>query len=429
MSRLIINELEKKAILKRYGVLTEQNVGQPIQTVSNEPPKKEELSIKKNVQFPAGYYNQSYLEKSELATEVQKVINFLTEAKNSKKATYVVNLSIRAGESQIPNTDNEDGGKKVPVGFLAQKRSETIVGYVNTLLNPYIGNVLPTGLKPIINVIPGETKWVNQVFCPANKLKADDKQGYECLQSNFKPAPNIQNWYYGKNKEYSELLEKYKTEQFVEVSISVTSEINKPAPTPSTTPVVKPCLQDMQIWINFEGSGHVCNSSVYEVYVTGNKGGRVLLTRYSNRKDGAKSGGDVQWASLNNKGFESKQLAKSGENTELVKHDSNPDKSGGERYNMFILPKDIEQLLNNPTELTIIAKCINPTKFKDRSGKNWGYNCHNDVGSVWVVPGGQISRLIKYSVTTPNELKSELPILKMDTCGKQIGDLAKLKRY
>jgi hypothetical protein len=425
MSRLIISELEKKAILKRYGVLTEQNVGQPLQPVSTEQPKKAELTITKNVQFPAGYYNQSYLEKSELANEIKKVIDFLSNEQKLKRATYVVNLNIRAGESQIPNTDKENGGERVGVGFLANQRSNTIVKYVNSLLEPY-ADVLPKGIVPKIEVITGATKFVGQPYCPQKKLPAGDTQGYACLQSNFKPGPNIQNWYYGKNKEYSGDLEQFGKEQFVEVTISVFSVESEITPTTTTTTEqLKPCLLDMQIWINYSDKSkkHTCNSSVYKMFLKGNKGGEILLKRYSKSESGANDGGNVEWASLNNNGDQSKLYLKNGKNKELINYDNNVVDKSGLRYNMFVVPSDIVTKFNGSTEFTLVAQCINPTKFNDSQWKN---NCHSDVGNIWIVPGGQMFRKIEYISSTPNKEDSTRDLLTFDECGNQIGDLARL---
>ena len=422
MRKLIISELEKKAILQRYGI-NEQEVVKPITSINTTEPKS--LSIQKKVTFPAGYYNQTYLEQSELPAEIKKVMDFLSSEQKIKRTTYVVDLVIKSGESQIPNTDKENGDVKVDPGFLASQRSNTIVNYVKSLLTPYVGNVLPKEIQPVIEPPKiGETKWVGQVFCPANKLQVEDKQGYACTGQNFKPAPNIQNWFNGKTKDYAKLLETYKTEQFVEVYISVKSDKPQITTLTPSQPKVEPCLYNMQIWLNYEGQGHTCNSSLFELSLRGNMGGEIKLIRNSKSKDGNANGGGVTYASLNNDGYESKSDFKSGKNKDLKLYDNedvdNPKyQSGGKRYNMFIVPNDIKKTLNNSTEYTLMATCVNPTNHNAKDPQKWGTNCHTDVGTIRIVPSnGDKGKESIYQVKTPNKAGTPGELLRFDECGR-----------
>ena len=427
MRKLIISELEKKTILKRYGIINEQN--KPVssnvivQTPQNE--SAEVMKIDKNVTFPAGYYNQSYLEQSDISGEIKRVIDFLEKAKNLKNtSTYLVNLIIKSGESRIPNTDKEKNGVKVDPGILATERSNTIVTYVKNLLAPYVGNVLPKDVEPTVNTPEiGKTEWIGQPFCPANKLQADDKQGYACTAQTFRPGPNIQNWYNGKNKEYKSIFDEYRKEQYIRVIITVNQITTPPPPPTETNPggEDKPCLFNMQLWLNYEGQGHTCNSAVYELKLIGDKGGEILLTRASKSKSGAIDDGKSQYASLNNNGNESRALFKSGENVELKSYDNeDPDSksynNGGHRYNMFLIPNDVKTTLKNSTVFTLMGRCINPTKHKAK--EKWKWNCHTAVGLIKIIPGNGQESI--YGVQTPSDTKEVAELLRFDECGNII---------
>jgi len=427
MKNFIISELEKKTILKKYGILNEQN--KPVSTnVITQAPQNggvEVMRVDKNVTFPAGYYNETYLEQSDIALEIQKVIDFLEKSKNIKNtSTYLVNLIIQSGESQIPNTDKEQNGKRVDPGFLATQRSNTIVNYVKRLIAPYVGNVLPKDVEPTVSTPKiGETKWIGQPFCPQKKIPADDAQGYVCTGSNFKPAPNIQNWYYGKNKQYKTIFEEYRKEQYIRVILTVNQiKMSTLTPTPTETdPVGKPCLFNMQLWLNYEGQGHVCNSSVYELKLIGDKGGEILLKRASKSKSGANDGGDVPYASLNNNGNESRSLFKKGENVKLKLYDNEDTDSksynnGGHRFNMFLVPNDIKTKLNNSTVFTLMGTCVNPSNHKAK--EKWGENCHTDVGTIKIIPGNGQESI--YAIKTPSKKDKVTELLRFDECGNVV---------
>ena len=426
MKNFIISELEKKTILKKYGILNEQN--KPVSTnVITQAPQNggvEVMRVDKNVTFPAGYYNETYLEQSDITLEIKKVIDFLEKSKSLKNtSTYLVNLNIQSGESQIPNTDKENNGDRVDPGFLARQRSNTIVTYVKRLIAPYVGNVLPKNVEPTVSTPEiGKTKWIGQPFCPQKKIPADDAQGYVCTGSNFKPAPNIQNWYYGKNKEYKTIFEEYKKEQYIRVILTVNQIKTTPPPT-ETNPggEDKPCLFNMQLWLNYEGQGHTCNSAVYELKLIGDKGGEIILTRASKSKSGAIDDGKSQYASLNNNGNESRALFKSGENVELKSYDNeDPDSksynNGGHRYNMFLIPNDVKTTLKNSTVFTLMGRCINPTNHKAK--EQWKWNCHTAVGLIKIIPGNGQESI--YGVQTPSDTKEVAELLRFDECGNVI---------
>ena len=113
MGKLLISEEEKKYIKSLYN-LTEQTE------------QTENLILKKRIEFPAGYYNESYL--SVLNPEIVKVENFL---RTNVGKDYNISVTIQAGESKIPNYDKEvTPNVIVPQGFLAKKRYETISNFI-----------------------------------------------------------------------------------------------------------------------------------------------------------------------------------------------------------------------------------------------------------------------------------------------------------
>jgi hypothetical protein len=430
MKRMIISESEKKHILKLYGVpLNEQQTPKttqkPTETQEEEVTTKTVMNINTNVTFPAGFYNQSYLENSEITTKIQEVIEYL--AKNNvapTTQTYVVNLVISSGESRIPNTDKENGNVKVDPGFLAQQRSNTIVNYVSSLLKGKV-DVKPTINPPKI----GETKWVEQPFCPANRLSKTDTQGYACTANNFNTGDGSVNWSNGKNTTYKDIFDQYKKEQFVSVSIVVNQILRTP---PVSMPVVDPgCLTGMIIELNYTNLAidHVCNSSVYELYIKGNKGQPLQLFR----NDGA------SYASLNNnregidssikhmKEMEKKSNIDHAKNIEiankLIPYDNNPKDNGGVRYNKFEVGKDIVSKLvaEKSSKFSIIAKCINPAQYKD---KLWGMGCHKGAGDIVITTGvgskNGKTETHKYVASTPTGENKSATLITVDSCGKQV---------
>jgi len=402
---MIISESDKKHILTLYGVRLSEQTKEPITDKG-----KTVLKFNTNVTFPAGFYNQSYLENSEISAKIQGVIDFLN--KNNTDPTYrsfIVNLVISSGESRIPNTDKENGNVKVDPGFLAEQRSNTIVNYVTSLLKGKV-DVKPTINPPKI----GETPWVTQSFCPQNKLSKNDTQGYACTGSNFNPGDGSVNWQSGKNSTYKDIFEQYKTEQFVSVSIMV-NELRKP-PKPSDPVLNAPCLTGMILDIDYDEGGHECNAAVYEVYFKGNKdttAGTLIV-----RNDGAK------YASLNNDAKKAKELYKGDKEllSKVLAFDNNPKDQAGKRYNRFIISNEIVQKLKNEgsTEFDIILKCHNPLNlFNPMYGtKPKGLGCHTNVGKVKITNGN--GQQYVHNNRTPNEKDKFQRMVTIDSCGKKI---------
>jgi hypothetical protein len=396
VKKFLISELEKKDILKQYGILSEA-------APTPATPTPEQLTIDKRVVFPAGYYNESYILKTELPTELTKVVEFL---KNKPGKSFIVDVRIESGESQIPNTDNElkkpSPDNRVGTGYLSKMRANTITSYIYKVLEPYIGpgKVLPTEPK-IIATAPkiGETKWKDQAFCPSKLLPANDTQGYECFNQKFNPGTGVlNNWFNGKDKLYSSIKAKYLEEQYIRVIIKVGLKDDP-----------KTCLDNMVVEVNYTNLAlkHKCNSAIYEIYIKGNLSKStpgVLLYR----NDGK------QFASLNNN---YPDATKDGGPT-LINYDNDPKNSkavGGVRYNKFVVTPEIADSLitDGSTSFIISAKCLNPFNNTD-----WSGGCHKGVGNI-VITNGK-SEKTPYESSTPNGKDEVKELVSMNACGKGV---------
>jgi hypothetical protein len=386
IKRLLISEIEKRDILRQYNLLTEDVV--PISAIN----------IDKNVNFAGGYYSEPYLLK-DLGPEIEKIKNYLT-AGNGK--LFLVNVQISSGESRIPNTDNEKRPSvHVEPLVLATNRNKTITTYIKNQLQSFVDSKLLVNI-PTFRFLPsviGGTEWIGQPFCPKSLIPADDKQGYICTKSSFKPGNGadgkpIVNWVNGKNMVYKPILDTYLKEQFVNVKISL-KELTE----------MKKCLDNMSIDVNYVGTTHTCNSAIYKIYIKGNlnKNSTLLL-----RNDGK------NYASLNNE-FSSpimKEIPKLGE------YDNNPKSVGGNRYNRFIITPEIATTLisDGSTSFIISVQCINPENNKD---KRWGVGCHEGAGDVIVTNGNGIKIPYK-DVKTPTGKDQTITLLPINACGEKL---------
>lgn len=395
IKKFLITELEKKNILKQYGILSE--------VAPTTPTTPNQLVVDKRVVFPAGYYNESYILKTELPGEIKKIIEYL-KVKQGK--TFIVDITVESGESKIPNTDNEMN-KRVDVGYLSKMRGKTINEYVNKSLAPFIGvgKIIPK--VPRINATApkqGETKWKDQAFCPSKLLPSNDTQGYACLEKTFNPGTGVpNNWYNGKDKLYGEIKAKYIQEQYIRVVIRV-NEKNE----------IQECLENMAIEVNYTDltKKHKCNQSIYEIYIRGDLSTTTPgLLLY--RNDGKR------FASLNNNNAGARQDAGSDAGMQkLLNYDNdpiNPDGVGKERFNKFVVTPEIAASLitDGSKNFIISAKCLNPLNVRSSS---WGSGCHAGVGNI-VVTNGNGERT-EYTSETPTGLSEIKELVTMNACGK-----------
>jgi hypothetical protein len=383
IKRLLISEIEKRDILRQYNLLTEDVI--PVSS----------LNIDKNVNFAGGTYSEPYLLK-DLAPEIQRIKDYLT---SSSGKSFIVSVQISSGESQIPNTDNEKKPSvRVEPLFLATNRNNVIQTYIKNQLQPFVDSKLLVKIptfkveKPVV----GKTAWIGQPFCPKSLIPSDDKQGYICAGSSFKPGNSadgkpIFNWVNGKNTVYKTILDSYNKEQFVNVKI-VLKELT----------VMKKCLDNMTIDVNYVGTDHKCNSAIYEMYIKGNLNRTDTLLL---RNDGK------IYASINNN-FTSPFITAT---PKLGDYDNDPKAVGGNRYNRFIVTSEIASSLisDGSSEFIISAKCKNPYNNPDHSG-----GCHDGVGNILVTNGNGVK--FPYTLTTPkgkDEVKS-LPAI--NACGEKL---------
>jgi hypothetical protein len=383
IKRLLISEIEKRDILRQYNLLTEDVI--PVSS----------LNIDKNVNFAGGTYSEPYLLK-DLAPEMQRIKDYLT---SSSGKSFIVSVQISSGESQIPNTDNEKKPSvRVEPLFLATNRNNVIQTYIKNQLQPFVDSKLLVKIptfkveKPVV----GKTAWIGQPFCPKSLIPSDDKQGYICAGSSFKPGNGadgkpIFNWVNGKNTVYKTILDSYNKEQFVNVKI-VLKELT----------VMKKCLDNMTIDVNYVGTDHKCNSAIYEMYIKGNLNRTDTLLL---RNDGK------TYASINNN-FTSPFITAT---PKLGDYDNDPKAVGGNRYNRFIVTSEIASSLisDGSSEFIISAKCKNPYNNPDHSG-----GCHDGVGNILVTNGNGVK--FPYTLTTPkgkDEVKS-LPAI--NACGEKL---------
>jgi hypothetical protein len=369
--------------LRQYNLLTEDVI--PVSS----------LNIDKNVNFAGGTYSEPYLLK-DLAPEMQRIKDYLT---SSSGKSFIVSVQISSGESQIPNTDNEKKPSvRVEPLFLATNRNNVIQTYIKNQLQPFVDSKLLVKIptfkveKPVV----GKTAWIGQPFCPKSLIPSDDKQGYICAGSSFKPGNGadgkpIFNWVNGKNTVYKTILDSYNKEQFVNVKI-VLKELT----------VMKKCLDNMTIDVNYVGTDHKCNSAIYEMYIKGNLNRTDTLLL---RNDGK------TYASINNN-FTSPFITAT---PKLGDYDNDPKAVGGNRYNRFIVTSEIASSLisDGSSEFIISAKCKNPYNNPDHSG-----GCHDGVGNILVTNGNGVK--FPYTLTTPkgkDEVKS-LPAI--NACGEKL---------
>ena len=364
--RFLINELEKKEILKQYNLLTE--------VVSPDPVTS--LNIDKNVQFPAGYWSEKYL-TSTLGPEVEKVKKYL---KTGVGKIYLVSVTIESGESQLPNVDAEDGSKPVKPLYLAIKRNESIQKYITDQLQSFVNDKLLMSLPKFKVAQPkiGATPFVGTPFCVQGST--DEQQRGDCVKK----------YRAGKTTTYKTYADKYLTEQYVRVTLKL-EELTG----------MKKCLDNMVIEVNYTdlSKQHTCNSAIYEIYLNDIK----LI-----RNDGK------GYASLNN------NINKAGDYPGISAYDNEPRSISGTRKNLFIITPDIaSQILtqtigklgtNQKPSFTLKAKCLNPFNNKD-----WSGGCHKGVGNIVVTNGQQ--QKFRYDSSTPNAKNEVKTLASFDACG------------
>jgi hypothetical protein len=189
MRKFIITEEEKYRILNLY---KEKKL-----IIEGETPSGFVLNLSDT--FRMGYYTQlSDMGQTQLNNELNALKNYLKKNKDSR---FIVNIT--AGESQVTNRDVEGGGtSNLPVGDLAKKRADSIkqklTQFFQTLIDNNTITIMPTFSEHVIKI--GQTEY------PKNGTQQE------------KERAKIEN------------AEKYKKEQFINVTLSIDKTITPDTP-------------------------------------------------------------------------------------------------------------------------------------------------------------------------------------------------------
>ena len=392
--KFVLTEEDRKHILGLYNLLNEQDA-------------ENQLNISQKVLFPAGYYNESYIVDT-LNPIIERVRTFLS---TNREIPYTIDIVINASESRIPNTDKEQGGTRVEPGYLSEKRQETIENYLVSKLNSLVEEGLlssvPTYDRP--EPVIGNTPWVGTSFCPEN---ADDNEQRGGCKQRYDAGIR------SGNQEILDYKEKYDNEQNITLTINIVR-------TPEQQEIPEDCVTGMVIELNYEGGGHVCDSSVYQLYANYvDENSKPLL-----RDDGK------NYASLNNYTPEDR-VGKSTHGlsredaVKLQQYDNNLGDRGGKRYNKFIITNEMaKELMSGGNKvIRISAKCYNPLNYfedgkQDRfnlglgDGETyaWGKNCHTDVGKIKVTNAKGITKKFTPK-NTPNDVDDVVTMFTFNPC-------------
>lgn len=270
--KLIITEEERKDILKQYN----------ISYLLKEYEVKAGESITTKITFEGGKYLETSGNFKDLTNNISAIKKFCNEVPNGK----IVEVLVEAGESQIPNTDREKNGEQVGVGYLSDKRSETIKAWLQKKFTEIksTDKNFKVPQKFVYSKSGGTTTWVGQPFCPKNKLPAGDTQGYACKGDKFDPGNGNVNWVKGKDTTYKTIKDAYLTEQYVKVTFRLAAPSNELIKMPPKLD----CLAGMTIEYNYDpeveksnngtySNVHCCTRGLFKLTVNG-----FPLKRYDN---------------------------------------------------------------------------------------------------------------------------------------------------
>ena len=274
--RLIISESEKKDILKQYNILN----------LLKEAEIKAGESIQTTITFNGGKYLQTSGNFTDLTNNITAIKDFCNKVPNGK----IVEVVVEAGESQIPNTDNEAGGTKVEVGYLSKKRYATIKAFLQKKFDEWKTSdknfKKPQKFVETEPVI-GSTPWLDNKdgFCPSSVVKAldpTDTQGYACKAATFNPGNGKENWTKGKDTTYVTTRDQFRSEQFVRV----TFRLGTPSNTVTSMKPKLECLSGMVIEYNYDSeveksnngtasNVHCCSRGFFKISANGIKLNRI----------------------------------------------------------------------------------------------------------------------------------------------------------
>ena len=338
------------------------------------PPKFTE-----KIDFAPGWYTLkgSYTGKSgkswswdipaTLQEDLEKVKEYLL--KNPKG--YMLDITLEAGESQIPNTDNTGKKGKYPnnkvgVGYLSEARLNTIENYIKKILTNWekegfdVKNIKVKrcygencGKSP--QDAAGKTKWIGQEeFCP---IDTKDPYSSKCFTAYKNGIKN-------KNPKIIDLQKKYTEEQYVRVTMGANKikggggQEEDIEPFTEYTggitpiPVTEGCLTGLKIKL-FTYS-HSCNRAEFFIVanntVLKNTSGGITHNGNDGSDSGVLSDGTKLYAKSLNPGYGKIGTTKYGTDGDIE----------GERFDDFIITSEqskqiISQMKNN--KLVIYAIC------------------------------------------------------------------------
>lgn len=265
--KLLISEQERKHILSLYGLIKEADEPAPQQTQSSG------LKFDKTINFAPGYYRTkgpvttkagttyNWDVDQTLKADLEKVKEFL---KNNPTG-YIVEVNLYSGESQIPNNDNEEGGKRINQNELNTSRLNTLKTYIQPIFDSWKSEgITQTNFKINEYKEIGKTPWVGTPFCPANTT---DPRTCSTTYYNKVTA---------KDPTALEYKTKYDSEQYFRVIIEVkkveTPETKISSPTVTgttsttgTTEITEDCATGLKIRVDV--ARHRCNNAEFFVYL------------------------------------------------------------------------------------------------------------------------------------------------------------------
>ena len=257
--KLLITEDDRKHILSLYGLINE---------VETEPKSAagtvstSELTLDKRIEFGPGYYKPEFSYTSpntgisydwDVDETLNTGLNNIKEFLKNNPTGYIVDVTLEAGESKIPNNDAELGGRpEVESGYLNEKRLETLKTYLTPIFESWKQEGINTNFKINEKTTIGPTEWVGTPFCPSGSdAKTQRQTCYNNYVSMLKAG----------NTEVKTLADKYNSEQYFRVIINV----NKTEPTTNPNEVdISKCAVEMEI--NMYVPSHNCQNAEFFIF-------------------------------------------------------------------------------------------------------------------------------------------------------------------
>lgn len=261
-SKLVISEQERNHIRSLYGLITEVETPVTKETASSG------LKFDKTINFPPGYYRTKGSITTKAGTtydwdvdqtikaDLEKVKEFL---KNNPTG-YIVEVNLYSGESQIPNNDNEEGGKRINQNELNTSRLNTLKTYIQPIFDSWKAEgITQTDFKINEYKEVGKTPWVGTPFCPENTTdpRTCSTTYYNKVAAKDSVALDYKN--------------KYDAEQYFRIIIEVkkvepptTTETTKSGTSSNNENVTPECATNLEIVVYVKS--HRCQNAEYLVY-------------------------------------------------------------------------------------------------------------------------------------------------------------------